>query len=198
MATLRETKPAITPGAWKVGVTDSAEAGDAPMNQALDLGEQGGRMVKSAPRRGENLLSRDFESLNDVSDSLTEAGYGEGRWWLETSLRVADLCREARAATAADVQALTATYSHLGVGFTRIHNAFLDLVQKSLDRAKRQPEDLLRCRSVAEVAEIQRDLYQSGVEFMLEMSTTVVHLGQDTARDAARPLEARANARAPV
>jgi hypothetical protein len=118
-------------------------------------------------------------------------GFDKGRRLLETSVHLTEVYREATSGTTGDVQALTLTYSQLGQGWLRMQHAYLDVVQKSLSHAKRQPRDLLRCKSVTELAEVQRDLYMDGVAFMLESSTALLRLAGEIVQGAAEPLEAR-------
>jgi hypothetical protein len=69
------------------------------------------------------------------------------------------------------------------------------LLDRAVDRATHKPQDLLRCKTLEEFAEVQRDLYLDAVNHALESSTTLLTLLQlaaQTAQQAMRPLHGRA------
>jgi hypothetical protein len=179
------------------------DAANHATDQARNIGERGTEAAAEATRtaanvgqhaadQGQETISRGMRTMADASAPLVERSYGRGRRFVETSARVSDLYREAGEETAGDVQALNTTYSQLGQGMMRMQHAYFSALQQSLARAKRQPQDLLRCKSVVEFAEVQRDLYKDGVAFMLESSTTLMRLAGQIVQGATGPLEARA------
>jgi Phasin protein len=181
------------------------EAADRATDQAQDMGEKGAEVAaqatntaagvaRRAAEQGRETFGRGLRTMAGASLPLAEQGYGEGRRLVETSARVADVYRKAADDTAGDVQALVATYSQLGQGLQRMQTAYFDLMQRSLARARRQPQDLLRCKTPVEFAEVQKDLFADGVAFMMESSTTLLRLAGEVVQSAAGPLEGRARA----
>jgi hypothetical protein len=181
------------------------QIGDAATNatdEASNISKRGTEAAAEAARtatnvaqhavdQGRETISTGMRAMADASVPLAEVSYGQGRRFVEASARVTDLYREASDQTAADVQALSTTYSQLGQGMMRMQHAYFDVMQQWLARAKRRPQDLLRSKSLPEFAEVQRDLYTDSVAFMLESSTTLMRLAGEIARNAAGPLEAR-------
>ena len=92
----------------------------------------------------------------------------------------------------ANGEALIEAFSNIGRGVQQMQHAWFDILNKSIDRAARRPQDLLRCNSPVELAEAQRDLYREGVSYMVNATTTWLNLMAQTAQEAGRPLEHRA------
>lgn len=176
--------------------TDEArEAGERGAEAAAEATRSAGNVVRHAAYQGREALTDGMQRAAEATAPLAEIGFGEGRKVIEASAHITDLLREASDETAEDVQALTMTYAQVGHGMLRMQHAWLNSMQRSMARARRQPQDLLRCRTVTEMAEVQRDLYMDGVAFMLESSTTLLRLAGEIVQGAASPLEARAQAR---
>jgi hypothetical protein len=103
-----------------------------------------------------------------------------------------DLYREAGGTTAENVQALFAACMILGRGAQQLQHACVELLDRVVDRATHRPQDLLRCKTLEEVAAVQRDLYLDAVNHALASSATLLQLAAQTAQQAMRPLQARA------
>ena len=80
----------------------------------------------------------------------------------------------------------------LGRGMQQMQHACLELLDRAVDRATHKPQDLLRCKTLEEFAEVQRDLYLDAVNHALESSTTLLRIAAQTAQQAMSPLHARA------
>jgi hypothetical protein len=167
--------------------------------QGADIAEDATRVAADAARhaasRGSEMISAGMRTMADASAPLADVGYDRGHRLVEATARVTDVYREASEETAADVQTLAATYSQLGQGFMRMQHAYFDVMQQSLLRAKRRPQDLLRCRSVTEFAEVQRKLYTENVAFALQSTTALIRLANDIVQTVVGPLETRARER---
>jgi hypothetical protein len=127
----------------------------------------------------------------EVPGQIAEIGHDQGRQGIKAAARVADIYRETTESTVEDVQALMMAFSSLGRGMQQMQHAWFDLLNKSIDRATRRPQDLLRCGSAVELAETQRDLYQDGVAYMVDATTTMLQLMSRTAQVAHQALENR-------
>lgn len=204
MATTSDTRKATDTREPETRIRKIGEAADRATDQVQDMGEKGAQIAaeatdtaagvaRRAAEQGRETLGRGLRTMAGAGLPLAEQGYGQGRRLVETSARVADLYRKAADETAGDVQALVASYSQLGQGLQRMQTAYFDVVQRSLARARRQPQDLLRCKSPVEFAEVQKDLFTDGVAFMMESSTTLLRLAGEVVQSAAGPLEARAH-----
>jgi hypothetical protein len=108
----------------------------------------------------------------------------------EAAAHIGDFYQRTMKDTAADMQALQACYMQLGQGFQRMQQVYFDVLQRSLQQARRKPQDLF-FKSPEELAEIQHDLYLDAVAVTLECSTALLRAAGEMVRNAAGPLEAR-------
>jgi Phasin protein len=202
MASAPETRKASDTRETESRIHKIGDAANNATDEASNIGKRGTEVAEEATKtatdvaqhvadKGRETISAGMRTMADASASLVDIGYGRGRRFVEASARVTDFYREAGEETAADVQALTTTYSQLGQGLMRMQHAYFNAMQQSLARAKRRPQDLLRCKSVTEFAEVQRDLYTDNVAFMLQSSTTLMRLAGEIVQNVAGPLEAR-------
>ena len=198
----------------EIGQTNSRDRASAETREARRGVDRGARETKEMAREGMETAKRQaaetvettrnamgqthevarmgLQAAAEVQGQIAEIGHDQGRQGIKTAVRVADIYRETTENTVGDVQALMLAFSNLGRGMQQMQHAWFDLLNKSIDHATRRPQDLLRCGSPVELAETQRDLYQDGVAYMVDATTTMLDLMSQTARDASRSLESRA------
>jgi hypothetical protein len=173
-------------------VTNGHSNSEKPMAAAAEATKMIADVTQDAIHQGREIVGNGLGVVAGASLPMVEITYDRGRRLLDTAARVTELYREAANSTAGDMQALVQSYSQFGQGLLRMQHEYLSSVQSSFSRAKHQPQDLLRCKSVADFAEVQKDLYVDGVAFMMESSSALVRLAGEVVRNAAGPLEARA------
>jgi len=126
-----------------------------------------------------------------MNGRIADAGYGRSHHVLGAAARALDIFREAGDSSAENVQALFSAYMTLGRGAQQMQHACLEMLDRAVERAAHKPQDLLRCKTLEEFAEVQRDLYLGAVNQALESSTTLLQLAAQTAQQAMRPLHSR-------
>jgi hypothetical protein len=57
-----------------------------------------------------------------------------------------------------------------------------------MESAAHKPQDLLRCKNMVELAEVQRDLYLDAINHAFESTSRLLEMAGRTAQDAVRPL----------
>lgn len=127
-----------------------------------------------------------------MNGRMADVGYGRSHRALGAAAHALNLFREASDSSAENMQALFSAYMTLGRGAQQVQHACIDLLDRAVARAAHRPQDLLRCKTIEELAEVQRDLYLDAVNHALESSTTLLQLVSQTAQQAMRPLQARA------
>ena len=65
----------------------------------------------------------------------------------------------------------------------------LEIVDQSLENAAHKPQDMLRAKSLVELAEVQRDLYLSTINHAVESGSRLLEMAGRTAQEAVRPLQ---------
>lgn len=99
-----------------------------------------------------------------------------------------DVYRDASERSAERLQALFSSAMMMGRGLQSMQHAWLEMVDHSIEHAAHKPQDLLRCKSVVELAEVQRDLYLDAVNHAFELTSRLLEMAGRTAQDAVRPL----------
>ncbi|HEY3846473.1 MAG TPA: phasin family protein [Acetobacteraceae bacterium] len=149
-------------------------------------------MGQRVAEQGQEVMLLGVRTAAGMNGRIADAGYVRSHRVLGAAARALDVWREAGDSTAENVQALFSAYMTLGRGAQQMQHACLDLLDRAVDKATHKPQDLLRCKTLEEVAEVQRDLYLDAVNHALESSTTLLQLAAQTAQQAMRPLQARA------
>jgi hypothetical protein len=76
----------------------------------------------------------------------------------------------------------------MGRGLQSMQHAWLEMLDHSIENAAHKPQDLLRCKNMIELAEVQRDLYIDAINYAFESTGRLLDLAGRTAQDAVRPL----------
>ncbi|WP_158258366.1 phasin family protein [Rhodopila globiformis] len=160
-------------------VTDSmAETADAATTISSKVAEQGREAMLMAARTAAGVGGR----VADIS-------FGRGHRLLNSTATAMDIYRDASERSAEQVQALFSSYMSLGRGLQQMQHAWFEMVDHSLEHAAHKPQDLLRCRNLIELAEVQRDLYLDSLTYAVETGSRLLALAGRTAQEAARPLQ---------
>jgi hypothetical protein len=174
-----------------------ADAGKETVKTAADFGKETAKTAAETTlrigREAGDASVMGMRALAEVQAPLTEAGYEEGRRFIERTARVTDVYREAADRTSDDLQALVAGYSRLARGWQQIQHTYFDLLRQALDRMHRRPQNFWRARSIPEMAEVQRDLFTDWLKINLTISTSLLQLGSQIAQEAVQPLKERSN-----
>ena len=78
-----------------------------------------------------------------------------------------------------------------GRGLQSMQHAWLEMMDHTMEHAAHKPQDLLRCKNMVELAEVQRDLYLDAINHAFESTSRLLDIAGRTAQDAVRPLHAR-------
>ncbi len=102
-----------------------------------------------------------------------------------------DIYHDASERSAERVQALFSSAMMMSRGLQSMQQAWLEMVDHSMEHATHKPQDLLRCKNLVELAEVQRDLYLDALNHAFESTSRLLDLAGRTAQDAVRPLQAK-------
>jgi hypothetical protein len=174
------------------GTQEAREAAKGRVETAERQAAETVRAAGDTVKLTHDVARMGLQAAAEVQGQIADIGNDQGRQGIKAAARVTDIYRETTESTARDVQALMTAFSSFGHGVQQMQHAWFDLLNKSIDQATRRPRDLLRFGSPVELAETQRDLYRDGVAYMVDATTTMLHLMGQTAQDASRALESRA------
>ena len=168
------------------------DVGDAVAETVVRTADAAVEMGQRVAEQGREVMLMGVRAAAGMNGRIADAGYGRSHHLLGAAARALDVYRDAGDSTAENVQALFSATMTLGRGAQQMQHAWLELLDRAVDRATHKPQDLLRCRTLEQVAEVQRDLYLDAVNHALESGTTLLQLAARTAEQAMRPLQARA------
>jgi hypothetical protein len=168
------------------------DVGEAVAETVVRTTDAAVEMGQRVAEQGREVMLLGVRAAAGMTGRIADAGNGRSHRVLGAAARALDIYREVGDSTAENVQALVTAYMTLGRGAQQIQHAYLELLDRALDRATHKPQDLLRCKTLEEVAEVQRDLYLGAVNHAIESSTTLLQLAAQTAQQAMHPLQARA------
>lgn len=124
-----------------------------------------------------------------VTGKVADISFDRGHHLLSSSAHAMEIYSGAAERSAERVQALMSSSLMLGRGIQRMQHAWLEMVDQSMERATHRPQDLLRCKTLVELAEVQRDLYTDTVNHAFEATSRLLEIASQVANDAVRPLQ---------
>jgi hypothetical protein len=148
-------------------------------------------ITQRVAEQGRDVVWLGVRTAAGVNGRFADVNYGRSHRVLESTARALETYRAAGESTAENVQALFATYLQVGRGLQQMQHAYLEILDRSLERATHKPQDLLRTKSIEEFAEVQRDLYLDAVNHAIEASSTLLQIAGRVAEEAVRPLQNR-------
>lgn len=151
-------------------------------NAALEI-------TQRAAEQGGEVMWRGMCAAAGVNGGLGHLGYGRGHRVLEQYSRMLEIYREAGEATASHLQALFASGLSLSRGMQEMQIVALRQLDHAAERNVRRPQDLMRCKSMIETAEIQRELCLDSINYALEAGSTLLQIAGRVTQEAMRPLQ---------
>jgi len=143
--------------------------------KAVDTIERGAASVQDSARQvTANIAERAQRVASETRDAMTV--------YSETTRDIAEDLQAVRASSAASVEAVSDAYT-----------AWMEWASKAARTNAEVSQQLLRCRSVRQVAEVQREFATRTMRNWMEASTKVLETAQHSSRQALRPLDGRLN-----
>lgn len=127
-------------------------------------------------------------AVANIGGKVADINFGRGHHIMSSAAHAMDIYRDAAERSAGRVQALMSSAMTLGRGMTSMQHAWFEMVDRSMESAAHKPRDLLRCKTMVELAEVQRDLYLDAINHAFESTNRLLELAGRTAQDAVRPL----------
>jgi hypothetical protein len=152
-------------------------------------------ITQRVAEQGREVIWRGVCTAAGVNGRLAHVGYGRSHRVLEQSSRTLEIYREAGEATAEHLQALFTSGLSLARGMQEMQVVALRLFDHAAERSARKPQDLLHCKSMTEMAEIQRELCLDSVNYAMEAGSTLLQIAGRVAQEAMRPLRSAESAR---
>lgn len=190
-ATSRIAKDSIneTGRAMKNGADEATDAGQSLTETVAETASAAIDMSTKAAERSRDVTLMGMRTVAGVGSRVADIGFGRGHHLMSSSARAMDIYRDASERSADRIQALFSSAMMMGRGLQTMQHAWLEMIDHTMEHAAHKPQDLLRCKNIVEVAEVQRDLYVDAINHAFESTSRLLELGGRTAQDAMRPLQ---------
>ena len=155
-------------------VTETAHAAASLSSRAADQGRE--------------AMLMGVRTAAGVGSRVADINFGRSRDLMSSAAHAMDIYRDASERSAERVQALLSSAMMMGRGLQSMQHAWFEMVDHTMEHAAHKPQDLLRCKNVVELAEVQRDLYLDAINHAFESTGRLLDLASRTVQDAVRPL----------
>jgi hypothetical protein len=157
--------------AQKVAERSAREATE----KVVDTIERSAAQVQDSARQvTTNITERAQHAVSDTREAMTVYG--------ESARKVAEDLQAVRASSAVSVEAIS-----------EVRTAWTEWLSKAARLNAGASQQLMQCRSVKQVAELQREYVTTAMRNWMEASTKVLETAQHSSKQALRPLDERLN-----
>ena len=183
----------------KDAIHETSQMGQYAADRAKNVGINITETVAETASAATNLSSKAVEQSREVimmgmrtaagvGSRVGDINFGRGHHLMSSAAQAMDIYRDASERSAERVHALFSSAMTLGRGLQTMQHAWLEMVDHSMEHAAHKPQDLLRCKNLVELAEVQRDLYLDAINNAFASTSRLLDLAGRTAQDAVRPL----------
>ena len=153
----------------------AAQSAREATEKVVDMVGRGAVQVQDSARQmTANITERAQQAVSETRDAMTV--------YSESARKIADDLQAVRASSAVSVEALS-----------DVRTAWTDWFSKAARTNVEASQQLLQCRSVKQVAELQREYVTNAMRNWMEVSTKVLETTQHSSKQALRPLDERLN-----
>jgi hypothetical protein len=146
-------------------------------------------LSSAAAEQGRETMMTGLRAVTGVGGHMADISFSRGHHMMSSAAHALDIYRNASERSAERVQALFSSAIIFGRGLQQMQHAWLEMIDHRMGTAAHKPQDLLRCKNVVELAEVQRDLYLDAVDHAFESTSRLLDMAGRTAHDAVRPLQ---------
>jgi hypothetical protein len=189
-AASRTTKDAIgeTAQIAQNGADRAKEAAQSMTETVAETAQAAANLSTKAADQSREAMLVGVRAAAGVSGRVADINFGRSRDLMSSAAQAMDIYRDATARSAERLQALFSTAMVVGHGVQNLQHAWLEMMDHSMENAAHKPQDLLRCKNIVELAEVQRDLYLDAINHAFESTSRLLDLAGRAAQDAVRPL----------
>jgi len=189
-AATRTTKDTIseTAQAAQNGADRAKEVAQGMTETVTEAAHAAANLSSKATEQGREAMLMGVRTAADVSSRVADINFGRGHHLMSSAAHAMDIYRDASERSAERVQELFSSAMVMGRGLQHMQHAWLEMMDHTMEHAAHKPQDLLRCKNIIELAEVQRDLYLDVINHAFESTSRLLDLAGRTAQDAVRPL----------
>jgi hypothetical protein len=165
------------------------QAGQSVTETVAETANTAVHVSTMAAESSREVLMMGMRAAADVGSRVADISFGRGHHLMSSAVHAMDVYRDASERSVERVQAVFSSAMMFGRGMQQMQHAWLEMIGQSMENAAHKPQDLLRCKNLVEVAEVQRDLYLDAVNQAFESTGRLLDLSGRAAQDAVRPLQ---------
>jgi hypothetical protein len=170
------------------GADRAREATQSITETVAETANAAANMSTKAAEQSREVMLMGVRTAAGVGSRVADIGFGRGHHMMSSAAHAMDVYRDASERSAERVQALFSSAMVMGRGLQNMQHAWLEMMDHTMENATHKPQDLLRCKNMVELAEVQRDLYLNAINHAFESTSRLLDLAGRTAQDAVRPL----------
>jgi phosphoribosyl-ATP pyrophosphohydrolase len=171
------------------GVDHSKEASHSTAETVAEAVDTATAMSSKVVEEAREAMMAGVRTVASVGSHVADISFDRSHNLLASATHTMDIYRDASERSADGIQALFSSWMAMGRGLQQMQRACLEIFDQSMEHVAHKPRDLLRCKTVVDVAEVQRDLYVDAVSQAITSSSRLLEMMNSTARDAMRPLQ---------
>lgn len=171
------------------GVNHSAAAEDLMSETVAEAVVAATKISSTVAEETKQNLMTGVRTVSGVGGHVADISFGLGRDMLASAKRTMDVYCGTSERSAEGVQALFSSRTAIGRTWQQTQSAWLEVFDQSLKQSTHTPLDLLRCKTLVEFVELQRDLYIDALNHPIRSSGRMLDVMNHTAREAVRPLQ---------
>ena len=175
------------------GANRAKEVAHSMTETVSQTAEAAANVSSKAAEQGREVMMMGARTAADVGSRVADISFGRGRHLLASAAHAMDIYRDASERSAERMQALFSSYMTFGRGLQNMQHALLEIADHTIEHAAHKPQDMLRCKNMVELAEVQRDLYVDAINHAFESTSRLLDIVGRTAQDAVRPLQSGTN-----
>jgi len=168
---------------------EAKHAEEVSQSMTETVAETATNLSTKAAEQGHEVIMMAVRTAAGVGSRVADIGFGRGHHLLASTTNAMDIYREASERSAERIQALFSSYMTVGRGWQSLQRAWLEMIDHSIENAAHKPQDMLRCKNMVELAEVQRDLYIDAINHAVESTSRLMDIAGRTMQDAVRPLQ---------
>jgi hypothetical protein len=167
----------------------TANAAHDTINEMNDTVRSGMQRLREAEQHVTKTTAEVGRAASEVAEEAADVSFSRGQKMIASAAEAMDIYRDASERSAERAQALFSSYVTFSRGLHDMRQVWLDMVDQTISRTAHKPRELLRCKTIVELAEMQRDLYLGAVNNAVESTGRLLDIAGRTAQDAVRPLQ---------
>jgi Phasin protein/Hemerythrin HHE cation binding domain len=151
------------------------------------------RSTREAAEKVVHTIERGAASVQDSARQVTATITERAQQAASETREAVTVYSESVRKIAEDLQAVRASSAVSVEAASEVYTAWMEWISKVARTNAEASQQLLQCRSVKQVAEVQREFATSAMRNWMEGSTKVLEIAQHSSKQALRPLDGRLN-----